>query len=216
VVSFLKRKPAEPAPVVVETTAADDKPAVGKGRPTPKRRDAQGARRGPVAPPPKTQREAVARSKEAGKNLTKDERKALQAERREKMMRGDPASLLPRDRGEIRSYVRDAVDTRRNLAGILLPVAVLMFVVLLIPNVYILQAYAPIVLLVVILAAVADAVVLGRQLSRRVQAEFPKGDGSGLSAKGGALGFYAFNRACLPRKWRVPRPKVARGGQPLS
>ncbi|WP_211229410.1 DUF3043 domain-containing protein, partial [Nakamurella lactea] len=48
---------------------------VGKGRPTPKRREAEKVRRGPVAPPPRTQREAVKRSKETGKALTKDERR---------------------------------------------------------------------------------------------------------------------------------------------
>src|SRR5579884_3322216 len=35
----------------------------GKGRPTPKRRDAEGRRRGPVPPPPRTQREAMKRAR---------------------------------------------------------------------------------------------------------------------------------------------------------
>jgi len=184
-------------------------PVVGKGRPTPKRRDAEG-RRGPVAPPPKTQREAVKRSKVAGKSLSKEERRALSTERRERMMRGDDAYVLPRDKGPVRAYVRDRVDVRRNLAGLLLPLALLSFLILLLPF-PILQAYGPLVLMVAIIAAVIDSVLFGRQLARAVRTKFPKGDSSGLSTKGSSLGFYAFNRACLVRRWRVPRPRVKPG-----
>ena len=109
-----------------------------------------------------------------------------------------------------RAYVRDLVDTRRNVAGILLPIALLSFIVLLIP-IPIVQAYGPLVLLVAILAAIIDSVIFGRQLGKKVRAKFPNGDGSGQSTKGSALGFYAFNRACLIRRWRVPRPRVAAG-----
>ncbi|GGM12804.1 DUF3043 domain-containing protein [Nakamurella endophytica] len=204
--SILRRKSAPEAPPVAP--AVVEAPTVGKGRPTPKRREAE-RRRGPVAPPPKTQREAVQRSRSAGKALTKDERRAMATERRQRMMRGDDAYLLPRDRGPVRAYVRDLVDARRNIAGLLLPIALLSFIVLLIPS-PLLQAYGPLVLLIAILAAVLDTMVFARQLSRKVAERFPKGDGSGLSTRGRALGFYAFNRACLPRRWRVPRPRVGR------
>ncbi len=206
-VSFLRRKPAASADVTV--TAVPEGPVVGKGRPTPKRSQAEG-RRGPVAPPPKTQREAIKRSKVVGKTLTKDERRVQAGERRERMMRGDDAYVLPRDRGPVRAFVRDITDARRNVAGILMPVAVLSFVILLIRNPTV-EVFGPAILLVAILAAVVDSVIFGRLLSRRVRQAFPKGDPSGLSTKPRALGFYAFNRACLIRKWRVPRPRVSRG-----
>jgi len=207
-VSLLRRKSPDPALDAV-APVVEDAPVVGKGRPTPKRRDAEG-RRGPVAPPPMTQREAIRRSKQSGAKLTKDERRALTAERRERMMRGDDAYVLPRDKGEIRAFVRDMVDARRNLAGLLLPIAVVSFLVLLVPIPFV-TTYFPMVLMVAILAAVADSVVFGRRLSRMVRERFPKGDKSGQSTKGSSLGFYAFNRACLIRKWRVPRPRVQRG-----
>lgn len=184
-------------------------PTTGKGRPTPKRRDAQGVKRGPVAPPPMTQREAIRRAKESGKSLTKQERRAQAAERRQRMMRGDDAYLLARDRGKVRAFVRDQVDGRRNLAGLLMPLAVVSFIVLLVPNPYV-QTYGPMLLLVAILAAVADGIVFGRRLARQVRAEFPGGDPAGLSTSGRALGFYAFNRAVMPRRWRVPKPRVDR------
>src|SRR6478609_10806567 len=214
-VSFLRRKPTDgtdSATVTSDATATDEAvPTVGKGRPTPKRREAEG-RRGPVAPPPKTQREAMKRSKVQGKSMTKEERRALAASNREKMMRGDEKALLPRDRGKVRAYVRDLTDTRRNVAGILLPIAVLSFVVLLIP-IPVVQAYGPLVLMVAIVAAVLDSVIFGRQIAKKVRAKFPNGDNSGLSNKGSSLGFYAFNRACLIRKWRVPRPRVDAGAK---
>jgi len=209
-VSFLRRKPTDQtAATAMPTPAEESTPTVGKGRPTPKRREAEG-RRGPVAPPPMTQREAIKRSKDQGKSLTKEEKRALSAERRERMMSGDEKYVLPRDRGPVRAYVRDLVDARRNIAGILLPIAVLSFVILLIP-IPTVQSYGPLVLLVAIVAAVLDTVIFARAIGQKVRAKFPKGDSSDLSTKSSALGFYAFNRACLFRRWRVPRPRVAVG-----
>jgi hypothetical protein len=208
-VSLLRRKPAEPATEAAAAVLEEPTTVVGKGRPTPRRRDAE-RRRGPVAPPPMTQREAIRRSKAAGRKLSKEERRTLSAERRERMMRGDDKFVLPRDRGEVRAYVRDLVDSRRNLAGLLLPIALLSFVVLMVP-VPAVTSVGPLILMVAIIAAVIDSVIFSRRLSRKVAAKFPKGDSSGQSTRGGALGFYAFNRACLIRKWRVPRPRVERG-----
>ncbi len=208
--SFLRRKPADSAdPTAAPAPVEEVAPTVGKGRPTPKRREAEG-RRGPVAPPPKTQREAIKRSKVQSKTLTKDEKRALARVNRERMMSGDDRYLLARDRGKVRAYVRDLVDSRRNVAGILLPIAVLSFVILLIP-VPLLQTYGPLLLLVAIAAGVIDSVIFGRQMSRKVRKKFPNGDDSGLSTKGSSLGFYAFNRACLIRRWRVPRARVGPG-----
>ena len=208
--SFLRRKTTDQTAATATSAPAEEStPTVGKGRPTPKRREAEG-RRGPVAPPPMTQREAIKRSKEQGKSLTKEEKRALSAERRERMMSGDEKYVLPRDRGPVRAYVRDLVDARRNIAGILLPIAVLSFVILLIP-IPTVQSYGPLVLLVAIIAAILDTVIFARTIGQKVRARFPKGDSSELSTKGSALGFYAFNRACLFRRWRVPRPRVAVG-----
>jgi len=210
-VSFLRRKPTDSTESDTVAPVEEELPTVGKGRPTPKRREAEG-RRGPVAPPPKTQREAIKRSKEQGKSLSKDEKRAMARTNRERMMSGDEKYVLPRDRGKVRAYVRDLVDSRRNVAGILLPIALLSFVILLIP-IPLVQAYGPLVLLVAIVAAILDSVIFGRQLAKKVRQKFPNGDGSGLSTKGSSLGFYAFNRACLIRRWRVPRPRVESGAK---
>ena len=38
-------------------------------------------------------------------------------------MAGEDAYLLPRDKGPVRRYVRDVVDSRRNVLGLFMPAA---------------------------------------------------------------------------------------------
>ncbi|MGH4000363.1 MAG: DUF3043 domain-containing protein, partial [Pseudonocardiaceae bacterium] len=101
----------------------------GKGRPTPSRREAEGRKRGPAPPPPRTQREALRRMRGS-----KQERRTASAARRERMMAGDEKYLLPRDRGPVKAYVRDLVDSRRNISGMFMPLALLVIVVILVPS----------------------------------------------------------------------------------
>jgi hypothetical protein len=201
---MFSRKPAVAAPATPEPTG----PVLGKGTPTPRRRDKE-PRRGPVGPPPKTQREALKRAKTTGKSMTKEERKVAAASRRERMMRGDDAAVLPRDRGPVRRFVRDLVDARRYLAGLLLTGLVVSCLLSTVSPAV--QVYAMLVMFVALLASIADSVILGRQVSRRVQQKFPKGDPTGISTKGFSLGYYAFNRAMLPRRWRAPRARTRPG-----
>ena len=78
-----------------------------------------------------TASEARARRKSlAGPKLSREERRAQRVanrarmtDRRERMMAGEEAYLLPRDQGPIRRYVRDVVDSRRNLLGLFMPSA---------------------------------------------------------------------------------------------
>ena len=84
-----------------------------------------------MAPAPLTAAEARKRRKElGGPKLSKEERKAEKverradmADRREQMMAGEDAYLLPRDKGPVRRFVRDVVDSRRNLLGLFMPAA---------------------------------------------------------------------------------------------
>jgi len=196
--------------------AAEDRPRTTppKGRPTPKRSEAA-KRRGPVAPAPLTAAEARARRKEMRKTLTKEERKAEKitrraemAERRERMMAGEEAYLLPRDRGPVRRYVRDIVDSRRNILGLFMPAALAMiFFMLALPNVQAQQvlSYAMLALVAVM---VLDGFYLGRKVNRMVDAKFPDNTEGGWK-----LGFYASSRASQLRRMRAPRPMVERGAK---
>lgn len=182
-----------------------------KGRPTPKR--SQTRSRGPVAPAPMTAAEARKRRKITRQSLTKDERKAekvarraSQAERREKMMAGEDAYLLPRDKGPVRRFVRDVVDSRRNLLGLFMPAALaLVFGMLSLPSVQI-QFYVQFVMLGLVVVMVGDGLLLGRRVNKAVDAKYPDNTESGWK-----LGLYAASRASQLRRMRAPRPQVERG-----
>ena len=193
---------AEPEQVTAAGTTAP------KGRPTPKRTD---KRRGPVAPAPLTTAEARQRRKEMRKTMTKEERREAKAkeraalgQRRERMLSGEEAYLLPRDKGPVRRYVRDIVDSRHNFLGLFMPAAIAMiFVMMLMPKV---QYYtSPLMLLFMVVMAI-DAVFLARKVNRAVDAKFP--DNTETRFK---LGLYAASRASQIRRLRIPRPQVSPG-----
>ncbi|OOK67966.1 hypothetical protein BZL29_6680 [Mycobacterium kansasii] len=127
------------------------------------------------------------------------------SERRERMMAGEEAYLLPRDQGPIRRYVRDVVDARRfSLLGLFMPSALaLLFVMFAVPQ---LQLYMSPAMLVLMALMTVDGIMLGRKVSRRVDAKFPNNTESRWK-----LGLYAAGRASQMRRMRAPRPQVERG-----
>ncbi|PRQ11122.1 DUF3043 domain-containing protein [Corynebacterium sp. 13CS0277] len=191
-----------------------------KGRPTPKRNDverAHGTRRGP-AKPPETRVEARKRRKELKASLSKEEYKALKnkerAERQahqrmvqEAIDRGDQRYLLDRDKGEVRAFVRDWVDSRRFLNNFMMPLALVLLVLMLVfqsqP-----QLAAPVSfgVMVVLLVFFIEGITIGRRANKAARAKFPSTTETGFS-----LGFYAYSRANQPRRWRSPKPRVALG-----
>jgi hypothetical protein len=216
-VRFLRRKEADTTDAefgggdLVETAeeeAARSKAHTpGKGRPTPKRREAEQRRRGPVAPPPRTTREAMKRARG-----NKEERKELAAKRREirttqreRMMAGDEKYLMPRDRGPVKAFIRDAVDSRRNLLGLFMPLAILIFVALLVPDPRV-QSFTTLLCLLMLVAMVIEGILMGNRITRQVRQKFPKEPVRGLS-----VGWYAFIRSSQLRKLRVPKPRVRPG-----
>ena len=115
--------------------------------------------------------------------------------------------LPPGDRGPVRAFVRDEVDSRRRLVGLFLPVL----------GIVVLSALGPasdlqrnvLVGSLVVLAAVAvDAVLMGVTITRAARAEFPAEPVPGL-----ATGWYAFLRAHRARSVRRPAPRVTPGGR---
>jgi hypothetical protein len=210
-VRFLRRNSAdkpddaavEETDVAVETESAKKGYTAGKGAPTPKRRDAEARKRGPVAPAPTTTREAMRRARQS--KPSKDERRAANAERRERMMAGEDKYLMPRDRGPVKAYVRDVVDSRRNLLGLFMPLAIVVFVALLVPN-PVLQNYATLLCLVMLVFMILEGFINGRRVARMARERFPK-----EIIKGASIGWYAFVRASQIRKLRVPKPRLKPG-----
>ncbi len=215
-VRFLRRNAADStdaeqvegaAVTVGEATPAQKAHTPGKGRPTPKRREAEGRKRGPVPPPPKTTREAMRRArgnKEERKELAA-QRRAQRVEQRKRMNDGDDRYLMPRDRGPVKAYVRDLVDAKRNLLGLFMPLAAVVFVALLAPSLAI-QQYATLACLLMLVAMVLEAILNGNRITRLVRAKFPKENVRGFS-----VGWYGFVRATQLRKLRVPKPRVSPG-----
>jgi DUF3043 family protein len=215
-VRFLRRKEAESTDAdndageveLTEEDAARSKAHTpGKGRPTPKRREAEQRRRGPVAPPPRTTREAMKRArgnKEERKELAA-KRREIRVKQRERMMAGDEKYLMPRDRGPVKAYIRDAVDSRRNLLGLFMPLAILIFVALLVPDPRV-QSFTTLLCLLMLVAMIFEGILSGNRITRRVRQRFPKEPIRGLS-----VGWYAFIRASQIRKLRVPKPRVGPG-----
>ncbi|GAB2673442.1 DUF3043 domain-containing protein [Nocardia goodfellowii] len=182
---------------------------LGKGRPTPKRRDAQGKRRGPVAPAPLTAKEARARRKAT--RGTKADRKAASAERRlaaqdrrARMLAGEDKYLLPRDQGPVRAFARDVVDARRNLVGLFMPMALVLILTTFVLPAY--QGVVTLVMLAMMLFMMIEGVILGRMVNNRVRERFPETTDGGVK-----LGWYAFVRASQIRKMRAPKPRVSPG-----
>lgn len=206
----------EPEPTPDPTTVAPPAVAAGttapKGRPTPKRNE-RNKPRGPVAPAPMTAAEARRRRKEARASMTKEERKAAKAAsraavaaHRERVRAGDETALSAYDKGPVRAYVRDIVDSRRNLLGLMMPAALLFVMpILVLPKLNVILS--PLMLLLLI-AMIVDGFLLARKVNRAVDEKFP-----GHTETRGKLGLYAVSRATQLRRSRTPAPRVERGAQ---
>ncbi|MDX6218440.1 MAG: hypothetical protein QOJ48_121 [Frankiales bacterium] len=164
----------------------------GKGRPTPKRNQKA---RGPVAPPPTNRRAAAKqlRAKQA------EQRRAV----RDGSRAGDERMFLGRDRGPVRSYVRDAVDSQRTLGPFLLPYMVIVILLGFVNNPQ-LYAAAFLSMLGVIVIVAIDFIRIGRVISRGVKERFP-------DEKRRPHVIYGIQRTTLIRRWRTPPAKVSVG-----
>ena len=179
--------PAAPA----APAAAPSAPAAGKGRPTPKRSEAQRVRRGgPVAPPPRTRKEAAQRAREQAKSARTQVREGR--------------TLLPRDAGPVRALVRDVVDSRRSIGTLMLPLAFVLLLAQASGNRRVLDI-ALLVWIVGIAALVVDLVLTGRAVRRRLRAQFPDEP----KVRGHVA--YGLLRTTVFRRWRIPAPTTSPG-----
>jgi len=182
----------------------------GKGRATPKRREAENRRRGPAPAPPKTQREAAkfAKANRPPKEELREQRRRESERRRAGMERGDDRFLPVRDRGPVRAYVRDVVDSRPHLIGLFMPLALVVVASVLVP-VPAVQQYMSLFSLAMLMVMIAEGVYLGLTVTKKARLKFPDEDISGLGT-----GWYSFTRASQPRRLRMPKPRVQRGANP--
>jgi Protein of unknown function (DUF3043) len=188
------RRSSDPAPASDAVPDGADG-ASGKGRPTPKRKEAEAARRQKAAPP-RDRREAKARMKS---ERAKERQRSMDA-----LRSGDERLYPVRDQGKARHIARNWVDGRRNFGEIFWPVVITALVMLFLP-VPALQQASTVVLLGFYILITADSAWSLFGLRRTLHREVPDaGDRRGALA-------YAFGRSIQSRKRRMPIPKVERG-----
>ena len=187
-------------------------PTAGKGRPTPKRRDAQKRRRQAMPGNPK---EAAKLRRERARELRALQRKALQS--------GDEKHLPARDAGPAKRLARDMVDSRFTLGQVffgLIIVSVLAAILTAPPKkkagaaatkaaqqANTVGALVTVISILVLIAVFTDSIRLGRRARRAVEERFGSKETIGITG-------YAAMRAMQPRRLRRPPPALKRGDKP--
>jgi len=172
----------------------------GKGRPTPKRKEAESARKQGISVPkdPKAARRAAsARDREA------------RAKSRAGLMAGDPAFFPRRDAGPVKAQVRDYVDRRRTVGEFFVPFAFVVLLLGLVNNPTV-QTTVVYVWTSVLLLVVLDTILVGILLGRSLRKDYPE-----KSDRKGAVS-YGVLRALQLRRFRIPPPRIKSGGKPVS
>jgi hypothetical protein len=178
---------------------ADTKPRspaeAAKGRPTPKRSEAEAKRRQPITG---SRAPAAPRTKE-----DKAKARTTRATKYEAMKRGEAWALNPRDRGPARALVRDYVDSKRRASEYYMYILVVLLAAVFVRSKAVQEYISPLVL-VLILVIVVDALILRRGLQKLLAERLPNESTRGLTT-------YAVMRALQIRRFRVPAPRVGPG-----
>ncbi|MDR0592119.1 MAG: DUF3043 domain-containing protein [Bifidobacteriaceae bacterium] len=194
--SKTRAKPAAAAP--------PEPKAEGKGRPTPTRKQAEAVHKRPLG----------GAGQKPTTPLTKEQAKARRLKAREQfnygMRTGDERYLPARDKGPVRRWTRDYIDSRRSLGEYIVIVALgSMFLLVFLMQVQ--PVIATLVLLAmygVLIAVVLDAIIRGRKLKKALIAKF----GEANLPRGSV--WYGVNRSLQMRRTRMPNPQVKRGEHP--
>ncbi|MFJ5223870.1 DUF3043 domain-containing protein [Streptomyces sp. NPDC088400] len=192
-----KEEKAAATSVSADLSTQPRNPQAPKGRPTPKRSEAQTQRRR-ASTTPTDRKTAMKRQREA--------RRADMAKQREALASGDERYLPVRDKGPVRRFVRDYVDSRFCIAEFFLPLAVVILVLSMV-RVGQLQNIALLLWLGVIVLIVVDSIGIFIRLRKQLAERFPD------SPKRGAVA-YGLMRTLQMRRLRLPKPQVKRGERP--
>lgn len=185
---FGRRKESPSPQEEIDAAAAKE---AGKGRPTPKRREAERGRRRSITAP--------ADRKEAYK-LMRERQRAERVRSMQALREGDERHLPARDRGPVRKYVRDVVDARRSVAEFFLPLA-LVILAFTLTGQSTLQFYGSALWLVLVTLIIADSFVLIVRLRRGLAKALPDQNYRGAVP-------YALMRSMQIRRFRLPPPSL--------
>jgi hypothetical protein len=164
----------------------------GKGRPTPKRSEAERRRRYNA---PGDRKEAVRQSR------TRD--RSARSRKQEAMRRGEEWALPAKDKGPVRALARDYVDSKRRLSEFYMyGLVVLLFLLFL--HSPVIQTVLPVLLIVMVLIMVVEGYFVGRRVTTLAGERFP-----GESTRG--IKIYSAMRSLQIRQLRFPKPRVKPG-----
>jgi hypothetical protein len=166
-----------------------------KGRPTPKRSEAERHRRQPITG---SRAPATPRTPEDKAKARSDRGRKYEA-----MKKGESWALNPRDRGPAKALARDYIDSKRRISEYYMYILVLLLAAVFLRNKTEQQYISPLVLVLVVIIVI-DAQVIRRSLRKLVAERLP-----GESTRG--LTMYAVMRALQIRRFRMPAPRVRPG-----
>jgi hypothetical protein len=175
------------------TSPVVDKPD-GKGRPTPSRKEAEAAAKA-RAKVPRTRREQM----QAQRNSRGESSKTVRAG----MKAGDERYLLARDKGPVRRFIRDFVDSRFSFVELMVPLLVVTLLLGYSGSPY-LVSIGNTVLLGTVLLVFLDIVLMRFKLRRELARRFPDEPTKGTT-------YYAIMRALQMKFMRMPKAKVKIG-----
>ena len=164
----------------------------GKGKPTPKRSEAERARRYNA---PGDRKEAVRQSR------TRD--RSARARKTEAMRRGEEWALPAKDKGPVRALARDYVDSKRRVSEFYMYGLVVLLFLLFLHN-PVVATVLPALLIVMVVIMVVEGYLVGRKVTAMAGERFP-----GESTRG--IKIYSAMRALQIRKLRFPKPRVKPG-----
>jgi hypothetical protein len=182
----------------------------GKGRPTPKRSEAERNRYRSIQGGTTSGR--MTSTRDPGRKLTPEEKarerdraRADRTKRMEAMRRGEDWALGPRDRGPAKKLARDYVDAhRRPMEFYMYALIVLVIALFAGRSNTALAGYMQIFLLAIIAVIAADGLLLRRSVLKVVHERLPNESTRGLA-------FYAIMRGLQLRRFRTPSPSLKPG-----
>jgi hypothetical protein len=183
-----------------ETTGETANNESGKGRPTPKRKEAESARKQGISVP---------KDPKAARRAARDRDREARAKSRAGLMAGDPAYFPRRDAGPVKAQVRDYIDRRRTVGEFFVPFAFVVLLMGLVNNPTV-QATVVYVWTSVLLLVVLDTILVGILLGRSLRKDYPD-----KSDRKGAVS-YGVLRALQLRRFRIPPPRIKAGGMPVT
>lgn len=177
-----------------------------KGRPTRTRREAEAARKQPL----------VGGDRKIAKQLERERRNEAYARQQLALQTGDERYLPYRDKGKVKRFTRDYLDARWSFAEFLLPMMLVFLAAslgigLLGDNAQVSSAVmvgVTVALYGFFVLAVIEGIWVWQRIKKQVNRRYPNEE----IPKG--TWFYAFSRMIMARRWRSPKPQVARGEFP--